>query len=170
MAFSLNIPSIPLSRKLKAKCRKSKRIASIPIQKAIKGDSNLDRSTLGLNFAGNTNSIHVPIHTKIYRGPIYFASRSATADTFSESYDSKTSRVSFHLDDEVYHYRSITQDVEHSTLFYSSRDYRRFKQDAFIEDKLRLQEKRDYGNHRIVDEDEEDLIRCIASQFSLSIR
>ena len=54
--------------------------------------------------------------------------------------------------------------------FFTLRETIRFKQDAFIEDKLRLQEKRDYGNHRIVDEDEEDLIRCIASQFSLSIR
>eukprot|EP00956_Cyclotella_meneghiniana_P013532 scaffold19611_cov67-Cyclotella_meneghiniana.AAC.4 len=168
MAF--HIPSMPFCRKLKAIRRK--KIAAIPIQKAVKGDSNFARSTLSLNFAENTHyTIHTPIRTKQHQGPIhYFASRSATADTFSESYDSKTSRVSFHLDDEVYHYRSITQDVEHSTLFYSSRDYRRFKQEAFIEEKLKVQEEKDYSNRRTVDEDEEDLIRCIASQFSLSIR
>lgn len=159
-----------MGKKLKGSDRDGKKIAPLQPQKkerlAIK--YLFDVSASDVDDEESVNSIDLPMHIKHYHGPQYFQSQSVTS---IHSEDCKTRRVSFHLDTEVHHYQNSADSVEHSKLYYSSKDYKQFQQEALQEEmKRRSEEKVKCSNERIFDQDTEELIRCIASQFCLKLR
>lgn len=166
---SIRIPSIPVGKRLKSTGQRGrKKVAPMPVKETAMSEQILDDSISSMEHDESINSIDVPMHIKSYNGPLNFPSQSVTS---IQSDNDKTRRVRFHLDTEVHHYQKSTENVEHSKLYYSSRDYKEFKREVHKEEmKRKSEEKLKCSNERIVDEDTEELIRCIASQFRLKIQ
>lgn len=167
---SIRIPSMPVvGKRLKSRAQRDcKKVAAMTVKETAMSDQVLDQSISIMDHNESVNSIDIPMHIKSYNGPLSFQSHSVTS---IQSDNDRTRRVSFHLDAEVHHYQKSTENVEHSKLYYSSQDYKQFQREAHKEEvKKKSEEKLKSSNKRIVDEDTEDLIRCIASQFSLKIQ
>jgi hypothetical protein len=146
--------------------RGREKVVSLPVNQQEK-PNYYNSSFSDFNDDESINSIDVPIHIKEFHGPLYYQSQSIRLD---ESDECKTRRVSFHLDNEVHHYQTSNEDAEHSTLYYSSRDYKQFQEEAHLENLKSRSEEKQKLNDRIVDEETEELIRRVASQFCLKIQ
>ena len=167
---SIRIPSMhAVGKRLRGNDKTTKKVAPMPQKEATPEPEHWSSVSISDNDdSESVNSIDVPIHIKHYRGPVCFETHSVTS---IHSEDCKTRRVSFHLDTEVHHYQNSAGDVEHSKLYYSPRDNKQFQQEAQLEEmKRRSEEKLKCSNERVINEDTEDLIRCIASQFCLKIQ
>lgn len=100
----------------------------------------------------------------------------ASIETISSQ---KSTRVTFKAQPQIYYYDNEFQTLDHSKLFYTSRDYRRFEVEADIEESreklgatLQSMHKRKRSGATDGDSDKrrEDLLTRVANQFCMKVQ